>query len=287
MSMFRDVVRRGARRLRIEGSAPYLKLKKLYPRPSEISHLAKMLAWHKVTVVFDIGANVGQFARELRLAGFAERIVSFEPLSNAHARLLKAAKGDANWTVAPQMAIGSSDTHVDINIAGDSVSSSVLGMLDAHLEAAPDSVYVGTERVRMRRLDTIAREYLRDGDVPFVKVDVQGCEAQVLEGAREFVRRVIGLHLELALVPCYGEQHGFGQVASALGNAGFSLWLLSAGTVDERTGRQLQVDAVFFRDELKDAFKDKPRGLSMSPEKFCRAIAELTPRPIACDQVTQ
>jgi FkbM family methyltransferase len=287
MSMFRDVVRRGARRLRIEGSAPYLKLKKLYPRPSEISHLAKMLAWHKVTVVFDIGANVGQFARELRLAGFAERIVSFEPLSNAHARLLKAAKGDANWTVAPQMAIGSSDTHVDINIAGDSVSSSVLGMLDAHLEAAPDSAYVGTERVRMRRLDTIAREYLRDGDVPFVKVDVQGCEAQVLEGAREFLRRVIGLHLELALVPCYREQHGFGQVASALGNAGFSLWLLSAGTVDERTGRQLQVDAVFFRDELKDAFKDKPRGLSMSPEKFCRAIAELTPRPIACDQVTQ
>jgi FkbM family methyltransferase len=287
MSMFRDVVRRGARRLRIEGSAPYLKLKKLYPRPSEISHLAKMLAWHKVTVVFDIGANVGQFARELRLAGFAERIVSFEPLSKAHARLLKTAKGDRNWTVAPQMAIGSSDCVVDINIARDSVSSSVLGMLDAHLEAAPDSVYVGTERVRMRRLDTIAGEYLRDGDVPFVKVDVQGCEAQVLEGAREFLPSVIGLHLELALVPCYREQCGFEQVASALGNAGFSLWLLSAGTVDERTGRQLQVDAVFFRDELKDKFKDKPRGLSMSPEKFCRTIAELTPRPIACDQVPQ
>ena len=73
--------------------------------------------------------------------------------------------------------------------------------------------------------------------------------------------KVIGLHLELALVPCYREQLGFEQVASALGSAGFSLWLLSAGTVDERTGRQLQVDAVFFQDE----FQDEPSR--MSPEK--------------------
>lgn len=267
MSMFRDVVRRGARRLKIEGSAPYLKLKKLYPRPSDISHLAKMLAWHKVNVVFDIGANVGQFGKELRLEGYAGRIVSFEPLSNAHARLLKAAKADCNWTVAPQMAIGSCDATVDIHIAGDSVSSSVLGMLDAHLEAAPDSAYVGAELVAMRRLDSIAGAYLREGDVPFLKVDVQGCESQVLAGARELLPRLIGLHVELALVPCYSGQRSFGQVASALSTAGFSLWLLSSGTVDERTGRQLQVDAAFFQDA-----RDR---LSLSPEKCHRAIAEL------------
>ena len=248
MSMFRDIVRRSARQLRIESCAPYLKLKKLYPRPSDISHLAKMLACHQVNVVLDIGANVGQFGKELRMAGFAGRIVSFEPLSNAHARLAKTAKADPDWIVAPRMAIGSSDALVDIHIARDSVSSSVLGMLDAHLEAAPDSAYVGTERVPMRRLGSIASEYLRPGDVPFLKVDVQGYESQVLEGARELLPRVIGLHLELALVPCYNEQPSFGPVVSALGTAGFSLWLLSPGTVNEHTGRQLQVDAVFFRE---------------------------------------
>lgn len=251
MSTFRDVVRRGARRFRFESSAPYLKLKKFYPRPSDISHLAKMLAWHGVTVVLDVGANVGQFGKELRLTGFAGRIVSFEPLSSAHARLLKTAKADPNWMVAPPMAMGTFDGFADINIAGDSVSSSVLGMLDAHLAAAPDSRYVGTERVLMRRLDTIAREYLRDGDVPFLKIDVQGSESQVLEGARELLSRVIGLHLELALVPCYSEQHCFGQVSSTLETSGFSLWRLSPGTSDEHTGRQLQVDAAFFRQDLQ------------------------------------
>ncbi len=277
MSMFRDVVRRGARRLRIEGSAPYLRLKKLYPRPSDSGHLAKMLAWHNVNVVFDVGANVGQFGKELRLAGYAGRIVSFEPLSNAHARLLKTAKADCNWIVAPPVAIGNSDALVDIHIAGDSVSSSVLGMLDAHLAAAPDSAYVGTERVLMRRFDKIAGEYLREGDVPFLKVDVQGSESQVLEGARELLPRLIGLHVELALVPCYSGQQSFGQVMGALGTAGFSLWLLSAGTVDEHTGRQLQVDAVFFQDE--------PNRLNVSSEKCRRAIAALKSIPNACDEV--
>lgn len=258
MSIFRDLVRRGARRLGIECSSPYLVLKKIYPRPSEISRLARMLACRGVTVVFDVGANVGQFGKELRLAGYRGRIVSFEPLSSAHARLTNTTKDDPNWMVAPQMAIGNSDGLVDINIAGDSVSSSVLDMLDVHVEAAPDSAYIGRERIMMRKLDTVAREYLQDGDILFVKADTQGCETQVLEGARGLLPKIVGLHLELALVPCYRGQVDFGLVTEALGSAGFSLWLLSPGTVDEHTGRQLQVDAVFFRDD--------PGTSSNSPE---------------------
>jgi FkbM family methyltransferase len=249
MSLFKDLVRRGARQLRIEGSVPYLRLKRIYPRPSEFSRIARMLASRNVTVVFDIGANVGQFAKELRLAGYRGRIVSFEPLSSAHSRLVSATKGDANWIVAPQMAVGNSDGLVDINVSGDSVSSSVLDMLDVHVEAAPDSVYVGRERTVMRKLDTLAREYLKNEDVLFVKADVQGCEAQVLEGAQELLPRIVGLHLELALVPCYRGQADFDQITQLLRSAGFSLWLLSPGTIDDNTGRQLQVDAVFFRND--------------------------------------
>lgn len=249
MSRFRDIVRRGARGLGIECSSLYLTLKRFYPRPSEVGRLAAMLASRGVTVVFDVGANVGQFGKELRLGGYRGKIVSFEPLSSAHARLTKAAKGDLGWMVAPRMAIGSSDGSIDINIAGDSVSSSVLDMLGVHVEAAPDSVYIGRERVVMRKLDSLAAEYLEDGDILFLKADVQGSEAQVLDGARELLPRIVGLHLELALVPCYRGQADFDQVTEALGSAGFSMWLLSPGTINKHTGRQLQVDAAFFRDD--------------------------------------
>ncbi len=249
MSIFRDFVRRAARRFEVECSTPYLKLKRFYPRPSEINTVVSMLDCHKVTVVFDVGANVGQFGKELRLAGYRGRIVSFEPLSSAHGRLRKMARRDPSWIVAPQMAIGASDTVVHLNIAGDSVSSSVLDMLDVHVRAAPDSAYVGSEPITMRKLDSVAGEYLEDEDVLFLKADVQGCESEVLQGARELLPRIIGLHLELALVPCYRDQLPFERVAEELRAAGFSLWLLSPGTIDEQTGRQLQVDAVFFREE--------------------------------------
>jgi FkbM family methyltransferase len=249
MSKFRDFVRRQARQLGIESSAAYLRLKRIYPRPSDMSRLARMLACHKVTVVFDIGANVGQFGQELRLAGYRGRIVSFEPLSSAHARLTAASKGDRNWIVAPPMAVGSSDGVADINVAGDSVSSSVLDMLEVHVEAAPDSIYIGREGIMVRKLDTVAGAYLQDDDVWFVKADVQGSETQVLEGARELFPRIVGFHLELALVPCYRGQAGFDQVMETLATAGFSLWQLSPGTMDEPTGRLLQVDSVFFRDQ--------------------------------------
>jgi FkbM family methyltransferase len=262
MSIFRDVVRRGVRRLGVESNTLYIRLKRFYPRPSDISRLVRMLASRKVTVVFDIGANVGQFGKELRLAGYRGRIVSFEPLSSAHARLTNTTKGDPNWIVAPQMAVGNSDGSVDINISGDSVSSSVLEMLDVHVEAAPDSVYIGREHIVMRKLDTLAGEYLKDEDILFLKADVQGCETQVLEGARELFPRIVGLHLEMALVPCYQGQPDFDQVNQALRSAGFSLWLLSPGTVDEHTGRQLQVDTVFFRDDAKTSSKSPARRFS-------------------------
>jgi len=248
MSIVRDVVRRAARRLRVENTTPYLRLKKLYPRPSEVNQLTKMLASHNVSSVFDVGANVGQFGKELRLAGFGGKIVSFEPLAVAHARLVQVAQGDPNWIVAPRMAIGSADAVVSINIAGDSVSSSILDMLEVHVEAAPDSAYIGKEQVPMKRLDDVASEYLRPEDSLFLKIDVQGCESQVLQGASRLLHRVVGLHLELALVPCYRNQPTFDRVVRALEAAGFNLWLLSPGTVDEHTGRQLQVDAVFFQE---------------------------------------
>jgi hypothetical protein len=65
-----------------------------------------------VTVVLDVGANIGQFARSIRKAGYRARIISFEPLSVAHAKLLVAAQRDPLWDVAPRCALGASHGEV-------------------------------------------------------------------------------------------------------------------------------------------------------------------------------
>ena len=54
--------------------------------------MTSMLAAHNVNLVFDVGANTGQFAKAIRGDGFNGRIVSFEPLIAAHEQLVASSK---------------------------------------------------------------------------------------------------------------------------------------------------------------------------------------------------
>ena len=60
------------------------------------------------------------------------------------------------WQIALQTAIGEENGEIEIQIAGNSHSSSILDMLDTHVRAAPDSKYIGKEKDALRTLDSIA-----------------------------------------------------------------------------------------------------------------------------------
>lgn len=218
------------------------------PRTSNASQLSTMLKYHDIDLVLDVGANIGQFAQSLRAAGYGDRLASFEPLSDAHAHLLRASQHDPRWDVAPRVAIGDREAEIEIHIAGNSVSSSALDMLDAHAKVAPNSAYLGSERVRLSRLDTMARPYLQPETVAFLKIDTQGYEDRVLDGAPELLARSSGVQLELSLVPLYEEQKLFDVLAERMRLLGFSIWAIQPGFSDPSSGRMLQVDAIFFRD---------------------------------------
>lgn len=207
-----------------------------------------MLAKHGVNVVLDVGANTGQFAQSLRAAGYRRKLVSFEPLSSAHSSLAKTSKSDPHWEIAPRVAIGGHDGEIDIHISGNSVSSSILEMLDSHSSAAYGSAYTDSERVSLATLDSVARNYLTAEAVPFLKIDTQGYEDRVLDGAKELLDRVSGLQVELSFVPLYEGQQLFDALVERLRALGFSIWAIWPGFCDPHSGRMLQVDVTFFRD---------------------------------------
>lgn len=149
--------------------------------------------------------------------------------------------------VHPRVAVGDRDGEIEINIAGHSVSSSVLPMLDAHSSAAVGSAYVGSERAPLIRLDTVVEHYLSADSRPFVKIDTQGFEWQMLDGTSETLNRAQGVSLELSLVPLYEEQRLWREIIKRMENEGFTLWAIQKGFTDPRTGRSLQVDAIFLR----------------------------------------
>jgi FkbM family methyltransferase len=195
--MFKKIIKKLSRSLGID-------LKRYNVQTSEAARMQQLLDYHKIDLVLDVGANVGQYAKSLRDLGYSGRIVSFEPLSSAYSQLKTASKKDLLWEIAPQTAIGNQEGEIIINIAGNSQSSSALPMLDAHVQSAPESAYSGSETVKLSRLDTLAKDYIKSETKSiFLKIDVQGLEKQVLEGATAILPLVKGIKLELSLVPLY------------------------------------------------------------------------------------
>jgi FkbM family methyltransferase len=238
--MIRSALKRAIRSLGWE-------VRRYAPPAAENAQLVAMLSAHDVNLVFDVGANVGQFALALREAGYGGRIVSFEPLKREWERLNELSRHDGLWEIAPRGVIGADDGEVDFHVSNESQCSSVLGMDDAVLKIAPDASYVATERVPMRRLDSVGPHYLRTDSVVFVKADVQGFEDQVIEGAKELLAISVGVYLELSLIPLYREQRLYDELIAELKNSGFALWDFKPEYHDPRSGRMIWGIGVFFR----------------------------------------
>jgi FkbM family methyltransferase len=211
----------------------------------EMSQLAKFLAIHKVDTVLDVGANIGQFATTLRMAGYPGKIISFEPQSEAYARLTAMAAKDPNWTVAPRCAVGAASGEIEMNISDNSVSSSALPILEAHTGSAPASRYVATETAPVIRLDDC--DLVPRTERIFIKIDTQGFEQHVIDGAPELIKLARGIQMEMSLAPLYKGQADFMALMAQMQNAGFELWALNPGFADSSSGRLLQADSTFFR----------------------------------------
>ena len=201
-----------------------------------------------ITDILDVGANTGQFAGTMRRAKVRGRIVSIEPLGAAFDELRARAAGDALWTVE-RAAVSARPGLLTINVSDNSVSSSVLPMLAEHARVAPSSRYVRTEEVTATTVDELVRRHQLVPASTLLKIDVQGHERAVLDGAAETLSQFGAVQAELSLVPLYEGQALLPEMLERLDAHGFDLWVIESGLTDPITRRQLQVDGTFFRRE--------------------------------------
>lgn len=212
-----------------------------------MAQIAAALAHFGVDAVLDVGANRGQYVQGLRAAGYAGRIVSFEPIGTLQAQLQRAAEGDPAWLVAPPMALGAGSGEAWLDVSAESDMSSLLAQDEFLQRLSPTSAVVRRERVALERLDRVAPPLLASARRPFLKLDVQGFESQVLEGAPVLLDQLVGLQLELPLAPCYQGEVGWRCQIDRLEAAGFTLWLVFPGYFERKLARHLQFDAVLMR----------------------------------------
>jgi FkbM family methyltransferase len=230
-------VRRLARRLGYE-------VRQFTPLRSFAAARRALFERRAIDVVIDVGANAGQYGDLLRREGYTGRLVSLEPLAEPFAALRRRAQDDGAWT-ALQVAASDTDGDVVLHVTEDTRSASLLRR-NQRFGATPGWAPRGQERATARRLAGLVDELLRPGERPYLKIDVQGYERQVIDGAGEALARFEGLELELSVLSLYEGQTSLSEMLPLLAERGFRPLSLEPILLDD-DGLLVELDGVFAR----------------------------------------
>jgi FkbM family methyltransferase len=213
--------------------------------PFETRNLVHLLGNRKIDTVLDVGANRGQYAGKLRSAGYRGRIISFEPLTEPHDVLQRASARDESWIVHPRSAVGAGSGSVTVNVYGDDSLSSPRTLLSGKKAS---SALHHTEICPLISIDQVFADYMSGGQRVLMKVDVQGFERDVLQGAENALRDIHGIQIELSLSTMYEGEAGYLEIMNSLNDLGFKPVFFLPVTNRQRLGEMKQIDALLFRD---------------------------------------
>jgi FkbM family methyltransferase len=167
-----------------------------------------------IKTVFDIGANIGQFARMIHNVLPEASIYSFEPLEDCYKQLQSNMKDASNFR-AFKFALGDKDTEMDIHRSEYSASSSLLKMGKLHKQAFPYTNKEGIEKIKVKRLDDIIHD-LKVEDNILIKIDVQGYEDRVILGGKKLFSKAKVLIVETSFQILYETQPLFDTIYELL-----------------------------------------------------------------------
>jgi len=218
-----------------------------YSHRAALAQRARLLQRFEITTVLDIGANEGQFALEFREhVKYRGKITSFEPVSEAFAKLQARAAADPLWKCR-QEAISDVSGKDFINVSANSFSSSLLEASEASLAIEPSIGVAKREEIIVHRLDDIFDEVCPPGEKVYLKIDTQGLELKILQGAAKVLERISILQIEVSFYPVYvGEMLAHDMLAYLYG-FGFKVITIEPAWEDPKTGELLQADVILIR----------------------------------------
>jgi len=178
-------------------------------------HLRELLARLEIDCVLDVGANVGQYHDFLRnKVLFDGPIVSFEPVSRHVELLRERARADSDWHVEGY-ALGAKDGSLPINVMASDQFSSFLEPDNSRVrDYAELNVPCHVLPVLQERLGF---------DRPYLKLDTQGFDIEVLQGGRDSLAAVRALQTEASVIGIYKGMPGYVDTIRYLDERGFDI----------------------------------------------------------------
>lgn len=201
---------------------------------------------YNINTIIDVGANIGQFAREVRQYLPTPHIYSFEPIPQVFQSLIKNTKCLERYT-AFNFALGDKNACVPMHINDFTQASSLLESTRENIDAFPHTNSVHREVVQVRMLDDVFEELSVTANEILVKMDVQGYEDRVISGGREVLKKTKVVMCEVSFQKMYKEQKLFLEIQALLDGLGFAYMGNINVSCHKRTGIPLFADAFFIR----------------------------------------
>lgn len=155
---------------------------------------------YAIDCVLDVGANRGQFVRNLRRVGYLGHICSFEPIKEDYAALCNSFCRDRRWA-GYNYALGSQNTQQTFHVAVESTAMS------SFLQPQNVDWKLHEVVVEMKRLDTVFQQMLATTGLRqprvFLKMDTQGYDLEVFCGAENCIDQILGIQSEVSVKPVY------------------------------------------------------------------------------------
>lgn len=203
------------------------------------------LKGRNIHTVFDIGANVGQFASQIHRVLPDAMLYSFEPLEDCYNELLKK-MGHLPTFRAFNFALGDRNGQAQIYRNDYTPSSSLLPMEELHKQAFPFTDHATLEKIEVRRLDDVVGD-LEVNENVLIKIDVQGFEDKVILGGEKLLSRASVLVVETTFEPLYNGQPLFDAIYDLLRKRGFAYMGTEDILRNPNDGTVLQCDSLFVR----------------------------------------
>lgn len=222
-----------------------------YPPPDSLSRLLKdVFTLLSVDCALDVGGYNGQFVRRLRKeVAFAGPVISFEPATESFNQMLGVLKNDPNW-YGYQYALGDTNDLLTLHLARSGNLSSSLPFNAYGSGRFPSaSCEFARETVRIRRLAEVLDEITigLPSERIFLKMDTQGFDLRVVEGALPILDRIAGIQTEVAAKPIYEGSPSFTEHITFLTRLGYELAGFFPVTRDLDGLRAIEFDCILVR----------------------------------------
>ena len=207
----------------------------------------ELIKQYKIDLILDVGANLGQFATDIRNAGYQGQIISFEPVKQCYQYLNSIA--DDTWQVE-NFALGDKNSKEEINISNKTVYSSILDVNEFGKSNFSNSIeIVDKQNIQVKKLDDIIHKLINDLNKKkvFLKLDTQGYDNRVIRGALQTLKHVQILQTEISCKGIYKGTPSVTQRLDELFSIGFNIVGIFPISRDKNTMEILEFDCLLIR----------------------------------------